>query len=69
MTLRFHVNHHLVMGFKSAFHKEFIYDVVLNTDWNDLVDCEVDLDTKAETIDKQIGAVSESLEQVRELMI
>lgn len=68
VNLRFQMNHHLVIGFKNALRGPFVDDIVLKTDWDELIEPDQALDDQMAEVEKQIKAVKASLVEVKGLM-
>ena len=68
VNLRFQMNHHLVIGFKETLRGPFVDEIVLNTDWTELIERDYALDDQMKDVEDQIAGVKASLEEVKGLM-
>jgi hypothetical protein len=68
VNLRFQMNHHLVLGFKESLRGPFVDDIVLNTNWNELIERDYDLDDQMKDMEDRIDSVKASLNEVKGLM-
>lgn len=68
VNLRFQMNHHLVIGFKDALRGPFVDDIVLKTNWDELIEPDHALDDQMVEVENQIAQVKASLVEVKGLM-
>jgi hypothetical protein len=68
VNLRFQMNHHLVLGFKESLKGPFVDDIILNTNWNELIERDHALDDQLKDVEDQIVGVKASLNEVKGLM-
>jgi hypothetical protein len=66
-TLRFQLDHYLFMEFKSTMKRSFVYDLMSNTNWDELVEPDTDSQKLLEENQDKIKSLRESLQEVQRM--
>jgi hypothetical protein len=67
INLRFQLDHYLFMDFKSTMKRKFLYNLMSNTDWDNLVEPDDDIDQQLSQVKDQVKSLRESLQEVQHL--
>ena len=67
IILRFQLDHYLFTEFKSTMKRNFVYELMGNTDWDDLVQPDDDIAIHLEKVKDEIKSIKESLQEVQHM--
>ena len=67
ITLRFQLDHYLFMEFKTTMKRNFVYDLMSNTKWEDLIEVDSDIEKNLLANRDKIQSLRESLQEVQRM--
>ncbi|KAG7346045.1 dynamin family protein [Nitzschia inconspicua] len=67
VNLRFQIDHYLFMEFKSTMKRSFVYELMTNTNWEELVEPDKETAQRLIEVDDEIKSLKESLQEVQHM--
>lgn len=67
INLRFQLDHYLFMEFKTSMKRSFVYDLMSNTNWEELVEPDENVSKRLAEVQDQIKGLRDSLQEVKQM--